>query len=218
MPDPKNIFTVVLADDHPLIINGISDVLKNDPTFKLIATASSGEEVLEIFKNSAPDILLSDVSMGEMNGIELSKEIKEKYPNTRILIITQHKEASIINALLDLDVNGIVSKVSNCSTYIDALNKIINGDFYFSEDIGKIVLRLAQTKRKEHQADFKLTRREKQVLFLLLEEKTSKEIAAEIKISFNTVETYRKNLITKFDVKSTVGLVKKALELGLIKG
>lgn len=210
-------YSVVLADDHPIIVDAVSEIIRSEPAFKLHATASSGEEVIRIFETAPPDILISDIRMGQMSGIELCSVIRKNYPATKILIITQHIETSIIDALLEIEVNGIVSKESGCGTYIDALQTIISGNFYFSEDISHVIIRLMQSKRKSPTSDFKLTRREKQVLIYLSEEKTTKEIAAEMGISFNTVETYRKNLITKFDVKSTVGLIKKALKKGFIK-
>ncbi len=209
-------YCVLVADDHPLILYGITQLLQTNPLLKSIYQARTCDEVIKMFELFPYDILVTDISMPGMSGIDLCKIIKRGYPRAKIIVYTQFKEISLVHELLEINVEAIVSKETDNNDLLTAVKAVIEGKRFFSYDISQLLIENISNKKRMETQDIQLTKREKQVLDYLANENTTREIAKQMGISFNTVETYRKNLLSKLCVKNTVGLIKKAIEKDLI--
>lgn len=207
---------ILLCDDHDLIIKGLKQVLEPLSEVSKIAMAKNGKEALEKINASHYDIVISDVSMPEMDGIELSAAIKDHFPNTKIIILTQFSDMQILKPLLKNDVDGILLKGGESNEIIDAIQKIKKGEKCYSNTILHVIAECFSGSSGSTEMLIKLSKREKQVLDLIAEEQTNKEISETLFISVPTVETYRSNLFRKFEVKNSVGLIRKAMQLGFV--
>jgi len=154
--------------------------------------------------------------MKGMDGIELCRKAKELYPEINIIVITQHKKVWIIKQLYSLQVEGVILKEDGISELTEAVKSIVKGVKYYTRSINEIILNYMVNKTHVEIRQIELTEREKEVLELIAQEYTTKEIGDKMFVSLKTVETHRKNLLVKFEVKNMVGLVKKAMELGLL--
>jgi DNA-binding NarL/FixJ family response regulator len=213
----KERLDILLCDDHELIINGLQQFISSFDFVKSIKSATNGKEAIELLKTNNFDIVISDISMPEMDGIELSQFIKENYKNIKIVIITQHTDIQFIKPLLQIDVDGIILKGSKSEELKKSLLKVINGEKGYSDTIFNVITECLIGKNTSNSITIKLSNREKQVLELIADEHTNKEISEKLFISVPTVETYRSNLFRKFEVKNSVGLIRKAIQLGFIK-
>ncbi len=207
---------IAIVDDHPLFIEGIVSILKEDKQINIVGIALSGASLLELLQHNEVNVLLSDISMPGMNGLDLCKQIKKLYPNIGILMLTMHEEPRIISNLLKAGANGYLFKNSPKELIINAIKTIAGGSIFVSDDVKeKIVFNIANQPK---QAPFvpKLSEREKQVLLLVSQQLTTQQIADKLIISHHTVLSHRKNLLQKFDVQNTAGLITKAIEAGLL--
>lgn len=207
---------ILIADDHTMFLEGIVSLLENEKNINIIGKATDGKSALEIIKKSSPDILLLDISMPEMDGIAVTKVIKEKYPSIKILIVSTHSNIQMIAKLIRMEVNGYLLKNAEKQELLHAIQIIQNGGTYFCKEV--------EEKNDENNSKIKsetlqiteLSNREKEILILIAQEFTGNEIAEKTFISLNTVNTHRRNLISKLNVKNTAGLVKYAIEYGLL--
>lgn len=207
---------ILIADDHTMFLEGIVSLLENEKNINIIGKATDGKSALEIIKKSIPDILLLDISMPEMDGIAVTKVIKEKYPSIKILIVSTHSNIQMIAKLIRMEVNGYLLKNAEKQELLHAIQIIQNGGTYFCKEV--------EEKNDENNSKIKsetlqiteLSNREKEILILIAQEFTGNEIAEKTFISLNTVNTHRRNLISKLNVKNTAGLVKYAIEYGLL--
>jgi DNA-binding NarL/FixJ family response regulator len=207
---------IAIVDDHPLFIEGIVSILKEDKQINIVGIALSGASLLELLQHNEVNVLLSDISMPGMNGLDLCKQIKKLYPNIGILMLTMHEEPRIISNLLKAGANGYLFKNSPKELIINAIKTIAGGSIFVSDDVKeKIVFNIANQPK---QTPFvpKLSEREKQVLLLVSQQLTTQQIADTLIISHHTVLSHRKNLLQKFDVQNTAGLITKAIEAGLL--
>ncbi|RZJ54735.1 MAG: response regulator transcription factor [Flavobacterium sp.] len=211
-----NKIKILIADDHTMFLQGIISLLEQEPNIEVIGKAINGLEALEIIEKQAVDLLILDISMPEMDGIELSKILKKKYPAIRILVVSTHSNVSIISRLIRIGVNGYLLKNAEKAELLEAINTIASGDNYFSEETEE--KHLSNNLRIEKQVSTltELSSREKEILVLIAHEYNTAEIAEKTFISLNTVNTHRKNLLSKLNAKNTAGLVKYAVENGLV--
>lgn len=207
---------ILLCDDHDLIIKGLKQVLVALPYVGEIALAKNGKQAIEQLKVNTFDLVISDVSMPEMDGIALSAEIKKNYPATKIIMLTQFSDMQVLKPLLKNNVDGILLKGGESSEIIDAVEKVRLGQKAYSNTIMHVIADCFSGGAEPQELLVKLSKREKQVLDLIAEEQTNKEISEMLYISVPTVETYRKNLFRKFEVKNSVGLIRKAMQLGFV--
>lgn len=215
---------IALVDDHQLLIDGIELLLKEYPTVEITITAKNGKELIETLKNQEVDIIMLDINMPEMDGVETIKVLKKEFPAISTLILSTLDDTKLIRKMLQLGAMGYVLKNTSGKELIRAIETVYNGDYYFTSAIQRKVLALPKEKntpkekkkynREGHHAS--LTKRELEVLKLIAEEYTGPEIAAHLFISINTVETHRKNMVQKLGVKNTIGLVKYAIKHGLV--
>jgi len=207
---------IIIADDHTMFLEGIVSLLENEESIHIIGKAANGKSALEIIENTLPDIILLDISMPEMDGIEVSKIIKQKHPSVKILIVSTHSNIQMIAKLIRIGVDGYLLKNAEKQELLHAINTIQNGKTYFCKEV--------EEKNEDNNSKIKsetlqiteLSNREKEILILIAQEFTGSEIAEKTFISLNTVNTHRRNLISKLNVKNTAGLVKYAIEYGLL--
>ncbi len=211
-------YNLIIADDHKMFIDGLLSILKDDPELSVILTAKNGVQVLKYLDiNTAKDIhlLITDLTMPEMNGIELNAAVKQKYPQLKTLVVSMHIDGQMIFKLMKNDVDGYVPKNAQKEELLKAIKCIVKGERYFSEEIKKAYTD-AVFQQKQN-AEITLTNREKEVLKLIAEENTTQEIADILFLSKHTIESYRKNLISKLQVTNLAGLTRHAIKMGLLE-
>lgn len=207
---------LLIADDHTMFLQGIVSLLEQESEINIVGKAVNGIEALEIIKTKNPDLIILDISMPEMDGIELSKILKKDFPEVKILIVSTHSNVKIISRLIRIGVNGYLLKNAEKSELLKAIHSIASGENYFSEETEE--KHLANHLKIEKQVSIltELSSREKEILVLIAHEYNTAEIAEKTFISLNTVNTHRRNLLSKLNAKNTAGLVKYAVENGLV--
>ncbi|KRB56644.1 response regulator transcription factor [Flavobacterium sp. Root186] len=211
-----NKINLLIADDHTMFLQGIMSLLEQEPNITIVDTAINGIEALEIIKKGNIDFIILDISMPEMDGIELSKILKKEHPNVRILIVSTHSNVMIISRLIRIGVNGYLLKNAEKSELLKAINTIASGENYFAEELEEKHLSNSSKIEKQVSNLTELSSREKEILVLIAHEYNTAEIAEKTFISLNTVNTHRRNLLSKLNAKNTAGLVKYAVENGLV--
>jgi len=210
-------YNLIIADDHKMFIDGLLSILKDAPEFTVTTTAKNGEQVMKYLDINGVDnlhLLITDLTMPKMDGIELNKIVKEKYPTLKTLVVSMHIDGEMIDKLIRNNVDGYVPKNAEKEELLNAMRTITGGEKYFSSEVKRAYTdAMFENKKKE---DVSLTDREKEVLKLIAEEYTTQEIADELFLSKHTIESYRKNLISKLQVKNLAGLTKHALKMGLL--
>jgi DNA-binding NarL/FixJ family response regulator len=218
MSDTKNKISILVADDHQLVIDGLKSMLSSEKNYSIKSEALNGQQALEMItaKPNDYDLLITDITMPLMSGIELCKIVKEKFPHIKILILSMHNSIAIVKDALNAEADGYMLKNTGQDEFLKAIERILGDGTYFSQDILPIILNLFQKEKKETLKST-LTQREKEVLELIVQEYTSKEIADKLFISKQTVDTHRINIMQKTDCKTLVGLIKYAIQSGYIK-
>ncbi|PCH69646.1 MAG: DNA-binding response regulator [Bacteroidales bacterium] len=218
-----NTINVVLADDHVLVRDGIKSLLEEEQDITVVDEASDGREALIVVEKSRPDLLIVDIRMPELNGIEVVREIKNKGLNVKTLVLSMHDSEEYVLKSIEAGADGYLLKGASKEEFLKALHSVAAGGKYFSGDISSIIVnnlvsKNAVTPPKEEVKPniFKLTKREKQILVLVLQGKSNKEVAEELGVSKRTAEVHRFNLMKKMEVKNLIELSKKASGYNLI--
>ena len=214
----SELVTICLVDDHQFIIDGIKRMLVSETNFKISHEYTNSAEALRAIKNAEikPDLLITDLSMPEIDGFELIEQVKQSQPDIKVLALTIHDNTSYIRDIYYLKAEGYLLKSSSKEEFIEAINRIMdNGLAYSAELLNKLLIEVQRTK-EDHNLIERLTERELEILKLIVQEKTSQEIGDELEISKQTVDTHRKHIMQKTEVKSIIGLVKLAYEHNLI--
>lgn len=211
--------SVYLVDDHQIMIDGIRALLADSDKYNVVGESTNSSEALEHILQNPPEILITDIEMPVLNGIELTRKVKERCPDLHVLALSMHGENAIITEMLDAGVSGYVLKNTGKQELITALDTIHRGSRFFSQEVAAEMIaniqKIAKTKAAEKKAN--LTPREREILKLIAEEKSNREIGEELFISERTVETHRKHIFRKTQTKSIVGLIRYAIENGLIE-
>lgn len=210
---------VFIVDDHKMVIEGMQLLLQNEKDIKVIGTALSGEIALEKIPEVLPDVVLLDINLPGINGIDTCKELIKATPNLKIIALSMHKESSLIKMMLSNGAKGYVLKNAGQDEVIEAIKTVFKGKMYLDEAVNDIVINsvASNASAKASNPFPTLSRREKEVLLLILDEYTTQEIADKLFISFGTVETHRRNMLIKTGVRNTAGLVRVAFEYELHK-
>jgi DNA-binding NarL/FixJ family response regulator len=206
---PKRIFIV---DDHQMVIDGINLMLEGKPEFSVVGESTQPLLVSQLLENIAVDILITDVGMPEMSGVELSRLIKNKFPHIKILALSMFGDSQIIAEMIDAGIAGYILKNAGKKELIEALTKIADGQNYFGQEI---TLQLMKS-FKRNQEELKLTDREIEIIRMIEKDMTTRDIAETLFISERTVETHRKNILHKTNTQTVVGLLKYAYERKII--
>jgi DNA-binding NarL/FixJ family response regulator len=200
---------VFIVDDHYMIIEGIRSLLCNEKAIEWTGHAMNAESCLAFLQQYQPDILLMDINLPDKTGIELCKEVKEKYPAVFIIGLSTFNQQSFIQKMMDNGASGYVLKNASQDELMEAITTVAGGKTYLSFEAGKTLKRATDNQ-------VVLTRREKEVLELIAEGLTNNEIATKLFVGSTTVDTHRKNLLTKFQVKNTAALIRMAVQMQLI--
>ncbi|MBX2845166.1 MAG: response regulator transcription factor [Saprospiraceae bacterium] len=221
----KTPISILLADDHQLLIDGIKAILSDEDQFVIAGEAHNGKEVLDFLKTDTPDVLIMDINMPEMDGIETLKVLQGENKDLKIIILSSYDDIRLIKEVLKMGVDSYLTKSSAAENILNAVNAVIKGKKYFDEDVQAQMIKAfpgvdsSKNKRKrsrEGVMPISLTNREIDVLRLIAQEYSSREIGEQLFLSSNTVETHRKNLIKKLNVKNSIGLVKYAIQYDLV--
>lgn len=206
---------LLIADDHNILLEGIVSLLQSEGSFDVAATASNGYEVMKLVNKNDYDVCLLDINMPGLDGIEAAKLIKTAKPSIKIVMLTTYNDKEIISELIHIGVSGYLLKNSDKSELVEAIFKVMSGRYYFSAEIEEIIMQgVAEKKNPEV---IVLTEREIEIVKLLAREYTNDKIAAELHISYRTVETHRKNIMQKTKSHNLAGLLKHAYSKGFIK-
>ncbi|WP_316834886.1 response regulator transcription factor [Pedobacter nutrimenti] len=200
---------IFVVDDHYMVIEGIRSLLQNEKTVDWMGHATNAESCLSFLKLHEPDVILMDVNLPDKSGIDLCKEVKQLYPAMAILGLSTFNQQAIIKNMIDNGALGYVLKNATKEELMEAINSVLKGKVYYSFEV-------LSSLRKPEPNQFLITRREKEVLLLIAEGLTNAEIAEKLFISVPTVNTHRKSLLEKFEVKNTAMLIAKATKLELI--
>jgi len=203
---------VIIIDDHKLFTNGFSSILESI-NLRVMSTFENGKKAVLYLKNNEIDIVFSDINMPEMDGLQLCKRLKRDKVKTKIIILSMYEDPNIIKEAFDCGASAYLSKNTEKEEIIKAIEKSLDNKKYVNK-------RLLKKKEEEEEEDtftlkYKLTFREREVLQLLLDEESNRQIGKSLDISTRTVETHRKNIMLKLDVKNNIGLIKKALSYNL---
>lgn len=217
MTESKQI-NVIIADDHSLFIEGLMVLLQNDNNIKITGTALNGKEALALVeKNCDIDVILSDINMPDMDGIELCKQVRKYHPNTFVIALSMHDEPKIISNVLRAGATGYLLKKTNHEELLKAIKTVSCGEMFISEDVKSAMIEnLASFGKKTTHLVPQLSAREKEVLNLVAKEYTTQQIADILFISSHTVISHRKKLLFKFNVHNTAGLIVRATDAGLL--
>ncbi len=210
-------YSIIIADDHSMFLDGLRSILSEEKNITIVLAATKGTQVLKFLQvNSAQkiDLVITDINMPEMDGIVLNKAIKEQFPEIKTLIVSMLEEPIKIQSLIESEANGYLSKNAEKSELLKAIKTILKGENYFSPRIKNILMEAMFVAKSKPQVS--LTKREKEVLKLIAKEFTTKEIASQLFLSTHTIESYRKNLISKLSVRNIAGLTRYAIEQGLL--
>lgn len=212
---------ILIADDHRIVAESLSTLMNMMDDFEVVGTVKNGWEVLSFVDTHEVDLVLSDLHMPLMNGIETTIRLREKFPQVKIILLTMSEDAAVIKEALVAGIDGYMMKNIEKKELETAIRRVVSGQKYFSE---AVVMRLAEVPNQatpsgkdEISEHIPLTPREIEIMQLIIQELTNTEIAERIFISSTTVETHRRNLMKKLGVSSALGLMKYALKHGLAK-
>ena len=211
---------IVLVDDHQLILDGLALFLKEDKSFNHIASCRNGQEAVDLAKTIAVDVFLMDIDMPVLNGLDATLKIKKDKPETKVIILTMHDEKSLVKRFMEINADGYLLKNSDKNLIIETIKKVYTGIKHFpsellshkNEEIKKIIETNSEALTKSQ-----LTDREIEILALIAQGFSNKEIGDKLFISHRTVDTHRTNLMKKLEVNNIAGLIKKSYELKILE-
>lgn len=209
---------ILLADDHNIVRQGLRALLESEPHFRLVGEASDGIEAVRLAERLKPDVLITDVMMPGLNGLEVARQVSRSLPNTRIIILSMYTNDAYVIEAFKNGANGYVLKDSEASDLIQAVKEVISGNRYLSPPLSERALELYMQKLESAPSDpyELLTTREREVLQLVAEGKTSAEIANRLFISPRTAEGHRANLMRKLGLQTNADLIRFALKRGIL--
>lgn len=212
---------ILLVDDHKIVRDGIKALLFTNGLINIVGECDDGNQVLEFLEKNHVDIILMDINMQDVNGIDCTKMVNDKHPTVKVIALTMHIEEGYISKILKSGAAGYILKNTGKSELIDAIKKVNGGENYFSKEVSNVMMNKYMKKSGVRKSSSSLasvddlTKREVEILGLIAEELTNNEIGEKLFISPRTVDTHRRNLLQKLGVKNTAGLVKFALQNGI---
>ncbi len=208
-----NEIRLLVVDDHKMVREGLRSVLEDEENFRIVNEASNGIEAMKMLEKADVDVVLTDISMPKMDGIELMKEIKKAYPEQKVIALTMLGEAQHIKQMLQAGAAGYLLKNCGSRELKRAIHAVNNGENYYSPEVQEVVMDyLSGMKKSRMSIDLPLTDREKEILHLIMKEYSNQEIAEKLFISQRTVDAHKRNLLAKTGTKNIAGLVLWALE------
>lgn len=213
---------VLLVDDHQIIRDGIKALLKDSNDVQVIGEAENGKECLDMIARMKVDLVIMDVNMPVMNGVEATQHIIKMYPEIPVLCLSMHDEVEYISKMLQAGAQGYLLKNSGKHELINAIHRLAAGEKYFSSEVSYAMMMSyiggsGTPAKSAPKANVQLTKREIEIISLIAGEMTNQEIADKLSISLRTVDTHRRNLLQKLGVKNTAGLVRYAMQNNLLQ-
>ncbi len=212
------LFKILVADDHRLFAEGLLFILQKHIKDANVTVVSSGEEAWASIE-TYPDnfqLLITDISMFAMSGIELTRQVKQKYPHIKVLVLSMHNEREIVSAILEAEAEGYILKNSSAQDIAVAVNDIRNGSTHYGREVLNVLLQKMQAEKKKEEVRKILSVREIEILQLILEEYSSEAIGEKLFISKRTVETHRANILEKTGCRNIISLMKYAIRHKLV--
>lgn len=209
------VIRLLLVDDHQIVIDGLKALLSNEKNIKIISDANNGKEALDIIDKIPIDIVITDINMPVMSGVELTKKIKSDFPEIKVLVLSMHNDKALINEVISAEAEGYVLKNTNRDELVGAINRIYDNGTYYSNEIVKIMTENIKPENNNEVLK-SLSQREIEIIKLVCQECTSAEIADKLFLSPMTVDTHRKNILKKTHSKTAVSLVKFAIKNNII--
>ncbi len=220
MKDSEKI-NVMIVDDHQIIVDGLVNLLAEREDISVVAGVTSAKVALDVISSNNVDVAIVDINMPEMTGIELTKLIRAKFENVRVIALSMHDDSSLINKMIEAGASGYVLKSSSMNEVSQAINQVAQGKKYLSSEVQSIIMENIffhdDAIRQIEPNVPRLSPREAEILQLIAKEYTNEQIGQKLFISPRTVETHRKNIFTKTGTKTIVGLIRYAIERELIK-
>ena len=209
---------VVVADDHTILRQGIKALLNNQEEIEVVGEAKDGREAIKVIEELLPDVILMDIAMPGLNGLEATRRIKKKFPKTKVVVLTMHTNEEYIFQILNAGADGYLVKETAFQDLISAINSVHRGEAFMSPSISKKVMTdYIQRAQGEEKVGFDtLTTREREILQLVAEGNSNKKIAEVLFISPKTVETHRAHIMDKLNIHDRAGLIKYAIRKGMI--
>ncbi len=211
--------SVLIVDDHQIIVDGIKSLLKDQEGIKVVGDSSNGKEAIDFLHLIHADVVLMDIDMPVMNGIEATRQIKSSFDGTRVIILTMHNEGGLIKTVIAAGADGYLLKNSDQHELIGAIRRVAEGQSWFSAEVTRSLINQPTTNMKSFSQDSRtanLTSREIEVLKLIAQGHTNKEIGEKLFISHRTVDTHRTNLMKKLEVSNIAGLIRFAIKQGFV--
>jgi two-component system response regulator NreC len=210
--------TIILADDHRIVRQGLRALLETEPDFRLVGETGDGLEAVQLAQRLQPDVVVLDLMMPSINGLEATRQISDSCPQTHIIILSMHADESYVLESLRNGAAGYVLKDSSADDLVRAVREVVAGRRYLSAPLSERAIEVYMQKAQETTVDpyERLTNREREVLHLAAEGHSSTEIAERLSISSRTVETHRANMMRKLDLHSQTDLIRYALKRGII--
>ncbi len=202
---------IILVDDHEIFRNGLKVLLESTGDYRIVAEASNGLDFLKIIENTKPDIVLMDIQMPGLNGIETSEKVLKSFPELKILVLSMFDDKRYYEKLIDMGVKGFILKDSNIDELVHAIERILAGESFFSQ---KLLLSLVNSNKGQTEVD--LTKREQEILQLIAKGLSTQEISDQLFISFRTVERHRANLLLKTNTNNSLKLLVFAIKHNLV--
>jgi DNA-binding NarL/FixJ family response regulator len=208
---------ILLADDHCLVRAGFRSLLEKIPTVEVVAEANDGREALELLKATRPDIVLMDIAMPRLNGVEAVGRISKEFPRTKAIVVSMHASEEYVWRALRAGASGYLIKDAAADELALAIQAVMNGETYLSPRVSRVVIRNYFERTNNSQSPLeRLTSRQREILQLIAEGKNTKEIASTLEISVKTVEAHRLQLMARLDIHDVAGLVRYAIRSGLV--
>jgi DNA-binding NarL/FixJ family response regulator len=206
---------LLLVDDHAIVTDGLQALLSDEPEFVIKGVAQNGAMAIDMLEVLKVDVVLMDIDMPEMDGVQATKIIKSKMPDKKILMLTMHDEKAMIKTLMEIGADGYLLKNSSKDELVTALRVIQSGQSYFSSDV-QTILEKEEPSKSSSIDTYELTDREVEIVKLIAEGYSNKQIGEKLFISHRTVDTHRTNLMNKLNVHNVAGIVKFAITNGML--
>jgi len=207
---------LVVADDHNILVDGLVQIFSANPKYHIVGTANNGQEAVDIVRKERVDIVIMDINMPIMDGIDATEIITENFEHTKVLIMSMYNKAGYIQNAIKAGASGYILKNTSPNELEEAIDRVLEGGSYFSQDVSTRMAMSMREVTKEKKVKIKLSRQEKLLLRLLSEGCTSEEISDQMKTSVHTISSYRRNLLIKFEAKNVTQLIALALKNGFI--
>ena len=206
---------IIIADDHKIVRDGLALLIEQQPDFELVGQAKNGREAVSLVRSEQPDVVIMDLSMPEMNGVDASAMILEEFPDCRIIILSMHDDKRFISRALQAGVSGFLLKECAFKELRNAITAVCDNQTYLSPQVAHMVVTDYRQRLKDSSGIDKLTSKERVVLQLLAEGYTTKQMAEHLFVSVKTIEARRRNIMQKLEISSVAGLVKYAIREGI---